>query len=242
MLALAVVAFAVAAEPAPRVETLLDDDALDQAVAEVAGQKLEAGPLLAAADKPAGDKPAADKPKTDRPHTSSSSSSGTGNAPQFAEAGAASTPQGKVFGVGLQLGYPTAITVKYMLRPDQGIVAGLGGFTGFDYGAGALSLHVDYLWHPNLLTQGEAYAVTWYIGGGGNIVIFNNPRQRAYLTGVTYYYYPTNIWLAARVPFGINLALTQLPFEIYLEAAPELLLFPSVSFGMGAAIGGRAYF
>ncbi len=40
----------------------------------------------------------------------------------------------------------------------------------------------------------------------------------------------------------ICLALTQLPFEIYLEAVPSILLFPGISFGLGAAIGGRFYF
>lgn len=157
-------------------------------------------------------------------------------------AGAASTPQGRTFGLGLQLGYPTAITVKYMLRPDQGLVAGLGGFSGFAYTAAGLSLHVDYVWHPTLLVTAEQFALTWYIGVGGNVLVFNTPRQQPFIRGLEYYYFPTNLWLAARVPLGINLALTQLPFEIYLEAVPSVLLFPGISFGLGAAIGGRFYF
>jgi Protein of unknown function (DUF3996) len=171
-----------------------------------------------------------------------SGGSSSAGAQSLPSAGSASTPQGRVFGLGLQLGYPTAITIKYMLRPDQGIVAGLGGFSGFVYNAPALSIHVDYVWHPTLLTSGEQFALTWYFGGGGNLFVFNSGRARPWLTGFEYYYYPTNIWLAARVPFGLNLALTQLPFEIYLEVVPSVLVFPAVSFGLGAAIGGRFYF
>ena len=172
----------------------------------------------------------------------SSGKSSAPRAPSFPPAGAGSTPQGRTFGLGLQIGYPTAITIKYMLRPDQGIVAGLGGFSGFAYSSAALSLHVDYVWHPTTLTSGEQFVLSWYIGRGGNVIIFNNPRQKPFIASFNYYYFPTNIWLAARVPLGVNLALTQLPFEIYLEAVPSILLFPGISFGLGAAIGGRFYF
>jgi hypothetical protein len=182
------------------------------------------------------------KKKSGSSGSSSSASSSSSSGPSLSGAGAAATPQGRVFGLGLQLGYPTAITIKYMLRADQGLVAGLGGFSGFAYAAPALSLHVDYVWHPTVLTSGEQFALSWYIGGGGNLYVFNARRPDRWLRGVEYYYYPTNIWLAARIPLGLNLALTQLPFEIYLEAVPSVLVFPAISFGLGAAIGGRFYF
>lgn len=166
----------------------------------------------------------------------------TSGAPTLGAAGAASTPQGRTFGIGLQLGYPTALTIKYMLRADQGIVGGIGGFSGFAYDVGAFSIHVDYVYHPHVLTRGEAFVLTWYVGGGANVMIFNNPRQRAFLPGVTYFYYPTSLWLAARVPIGVNVAMEQQPFEIYLEASPQVLIFPGLSFGLGAAIGARFYF
>ncbi len=157
-------------------------------------------------------------------------------------AGASSTPQGRTFGVGLQLGYPTALTVKYMLRPDQGLVAGIGGFSGLAYTAAALSLHADYLWHPLLLASTEVFGLTLYVGGGANVLVFADARQKTFIASLAYYYYPTNLWVAARVPLGANLALSQLPFEIYLEVVPSILVFPALGFGVGAAIGGRFYF
>ena len=186
-------------------------------------------PLLAQADD-------------DSERTPRARDSGGSGLPALETAGASSTPQGRTIGIGLQLGYPTALTLKYMLRADQGIVAGVGGFSGFAYDVAAFSLHVDYLYHPHVLTRGEAFVVTWYVGIGGNLIIFDNARQRSFLPGANYYYYPTYIWLAARVPLGISLSMTQQPIEIYLEATPHVLLFPGLSFGLGAAIGVRFYF
>lgn len=171
-----------------------------------------------------------------------SSSASTSGAPTLNAAGSASTPQGRTFGIGIQLGYPTALSLKYMLRADQGIQGGVGGFSGFAYDVGAFSLHADYVFHPHVLTRADVFALTWYVGGGANVLVFGNPRQRTFLPGLTYYYYPTTMWLAARVPIGVNLAFRQQPFEVFLEAVPSLLVFPGMSFGFGASLGGRFYF
>lgn len=162
--------------------------------------------------------------------------------PSFEAAGSASTPQGRALGIGLQLGYPTVLTLKYMLRADRGLVGGIGGFSGFAYDVGAFSLHGDYVYHPHVLARGETFVVTWYVGGGASVVIFNNPRQRSFLPGISYFYYPTTVWLAGRVPLGVTLAMEQQPMEIYLEATPMVLVFPGFSFGLGASIGARFYF
>jgi hypothetical protein len=188
---------------------------------------------------------AEDAPASDAPaEKSSGKSSGGSSAPKMpalSSAGASSTPQGRPFGFGLQLGYPTAVTLKYMLQPDQGIVAGIGGFSGFVYNAPALSLHVDYVWHPHQFTSTDVFALTWYFGGGGNVLIFNTPRYNPFIPWFEYYYSPTNIWLAARMPFGANIAFAQWPFEVYFELVPQLVVFPGVGFGLGGAIGFRFY-
>jgi hypothetical protein len=171
-----------------------------------------------------------------------SSSEGTSGQPTMGAAGSASTPQGRPFGIGLELGWPTAVTLKYMLRADQGIDAGFGGFTGFAYDARAFSLYGDYVYHPQVLTRSDVFALTWYIGGGANILVFDTARQRAFVQGIVYSYYPTNIWLAARMPIGVNIAFNQQPFEIFLQATPSLLLYPGITFGIGASLGGRFYF
>ena len=186
------------------------------------------------------------RPATERAHSSSSSSAGDAPAPSsavnLAPAGANATPQGRQFGIGLMLGYPVALTIKYMLKPDQGIAAGLGAFSGFIYDRGSVTVFVDYVYHPHLLTAGEAFALTWYIGGGGQVII-NDRYSSPYVRGVLYpgFNYGSQFWLAARVPIGVNLALAQAPLEVFLEASPSILVFPALSFGIGASIGLRFY-
>lgn len=189
----------------------------------------------------------ADRPAPDKKSSGSSSSSGsdgpaTSTATNLAPAGAYATPQGRQFGIGLELGYPVALIIKYMLKSDQGIAAGIGAFSGFVYDRSSVTVFVDYLVHPHLLTAGEAFALTWYIGGGGQLII-NDRFSSPYVRGVLYpgFYYGSPFWLAARVPIGVNLALTQAPLEVFLEGVPSILVFPALSFGIGASIGLRFY-
>jgi hypothetical protein len=227
--------------------TPIDDAMLDAAVRGAADEVLALA--LSAPDlAPPGAAPFtpfAPLAQTARPRESRAGSDTTAEhtdeGPVFGAAGGAATPQGRTFGIGLQLGFPTALTLKYMLRPDQGISGGIGGMSGFVYNVGAFSLHAEYVYHPMVLAASDQYTVTWYVGGGANILVFGNPRQQTLLPRLTYYYFPTSVWLAARVPLGLNLAFSQQPFEIFLEAAPSLLLFPGLSFGLGGSIGARFY-
>lgn len=180
------------------------------------------------------------------PSRGGSGSTGSGPAGpasvNLAAAGAASTPQGRTFGIGVQLGLPVALVIKYMLQPNQGIGAGLGGFSGFVLNSGSVTVFVDYLYHPHLLTAGEAFSLTWFIGGGGQIII-NDRFATPYIRGVLYpgFYYGSYFWLAGRVPLGLNLALAQAPLEVYAELVPSLLVFPALTFGIGGAVGVRFY-
>ncbi|MBI1945561.1 MAG: DUF3996 domain-containing protein [Deltaproteobacteria bacterium] len=165
----------------------------------------------------------------------------TTTAVNLAPAGAAATPQGRQFGIGLELGYPVALTIKYMLQPDQGIAAGLGAFSGFVYNHSSVTVYVDYVYHPHLLTAGEAFALTWYVGGGGQVII-NDRFSTPWVPGILYSGFGYgSVWFAARVPIGVNLALAQAPIEVFLEAVPSVLVFPVVSFGVGGSIGMRFY-
>jgi len=146
---------------------------------------------------------------------------------------------GKQIGVGLQLGAPTAVTAKFMLAPDQGLVAGIGAGYGFFF-APALSVHVDYLWHPSVLSAGDAFALSWFIGGGGWIGLWD--RFGRPVVGYAYYFGYAPISLAVRVPIGLSLALRAIPLELYGEVVPALSVFPWLGFGMGLSIGARFYF
>jgi hypothetical protein len=129
-----------------------------------------------------------------------------------------------------------------MLQADQGIVFGVGALSGFIYNSGSFTVYGDYVFHPHLLTSSDQFALTWYVGGGVQIMLPAGRFDRPVFVGIPYYYTPAPIWLAARVPIGLNIALAQSPFEIYLEAVPGILVFPAITFGLGASLGGRFYF
>jgi hypothetical protein len=156
--------------------------------------------------------------------------------------GRAVSPQGRTFGIGLQLGSPTALTIKYMLTGDQGIVAGIGGSPGYYFdGHFALSIHADYLWHPHVLAAAPPFRLSWYLGGGLQALVFGVYGRRNY-AGYSYFNGYDGFGLIGRVPLGLDLAFTQIPFEIYVELVPAVVIFPYIGFGIGGAIGGRFYF
>lgn len=151
------------------------------------------------------------------------------------------SPQGKQFGIGLQLGAPTALTLKYMVTGDQALVAGLGAGIGWDP---SISLHVDYVWHPTVLASMGWGSLSWFIGGGGWLSFsggnYGNGRWGPQYYG--YLYTVSPFALGARLPIGLDLAFSQVPIEVYLEADPMLVLFPRIAFGLGGTLGGRFYF
>jgi hypothetical protein len=153
--------------------------------------------------------------------------------------GASAAPQGKTFGVGVQLGWPTAFTGKYFLTPDQGLAFGLGVLSPHRYGSGAASLHVDYLWHPHTLARSPAFDLSWYVGGGLGINVFQFREFPDY--GIAWTGRREQFFLAARVPVGFSSAITALPFEVYGELVPSVLVYPAFSVGLGAAFGFRYF-
>src|SRR6202020_786127 len=60
------------------------------------------------------------------------------------------TPEGRTFGLGLQLGFPSAVTLEGVVSDHTSVVAGIGAF-GYRFFTPALSFYVDYLWHPGIL-------------------------------------------------------------------------------------------
>jgi len=199
------------------------------------------------------------KKKSSKKKSGKSTSSGSGSSSSGVNIGSQSSaggvsPEGKQMGVGLQIGSPTGLTGKYMLTGNQGVVAGVGA------GLGGLSVHLDYLWHPQVLAVADPFRLSWYLGLGGWLGFFPYPNgvpglgyfgpnfAYGYYNGhLAFMYLPYNLlWFApsfaVRVPLGLSLALRQLPIEIYGGLTPSVLVFPGIGFGLGGEIGGRIYF
>jgi hypothetical protein len=147
----------------------------------------------------------------------------------------------RTFGVGFQLGEPTAITAKVFVTStsayDFGV--GFGGWcydgNGHNYACdslqGYLSLHADYLYQENIVNRTNR--LDWYAGFGGRVVLWNyGPGSSA-----------DGVALLARVPIGIAAAFRRPSFlEPYLEVAPALRVFPPLWFTIDVALGVRAFF
>ncbi len=151
-------------------------------------------------------------------------------------------PQLSGVGIGLQVGSPTALTIKFAGVQQNGFVLGIGaGFNYYDRFGPSLSVHGDYLLHLATLVHDSQLAVTFYagvglwvaIGGTGYGGFYNN---RAYYTGLN------NFGVGVRVPLGLSLSFGAAPVEIYLELDPALFVFPGVNFGVGASLGFRWHF
>lgn len=154
---------------------------------------------------------------------------------------ASQSPAGRQFGIGLQVGAPTALTIKYMVAADQGLVVGVGAGFGWRGGFGVgLSIHADYLFHVAQLIRNDALTLSAYLGPGLWLTVFNG----GYGFGGGYYYAGTFglFGVGVRVPMGLNMAFNAAPIEIYLELDPALFLFPGIDFGIGASLGFRFYF
>jgi hypothetical protein len=150
---------------------------------------------------------------------------------------------GSGFGIGLQIGTPTALTVKF---PASGadIVLGLGvGYGGGfrNYGFAGLSIHGDYLFNVAQLVQTGDVGVNAYIGPGLWLTLFHGGYGYR-VPGSYYYSRETFLGLGVRFPLGINARFANAPVEIYLELDPAIFVFPGIDGFIGASLGFRWFF
>ncbi len=170
----------------------------------------------------------APKPKKKR---RSSSSSG----------GLSSTPWGKSFGIGLQLGAPSAITGKLKLEHNTAVIFGLGG--GWSWGLGSgLELSLGYVVHPSLIGSYDAVNLSWYVGGAIDVSVLSHYNSSNVAVLRIYPYNTAPIGLAGHIPLGLDFQFRALPLSLYVELTPGIDLFPVVGPRLGLALGARFFF
>lgn len=152
------------------------------------------------------------------------------------------TPGNKKFGIGLQAGYPSGLTLKAMASRNEAWVFGIGVGSGWAFFNPGLSLHADYVVHPSTLINAAGFDMSWYFGVGGWANIFNGAVPSPYGPNFLWYPFFSSAWFGARVPIGLSMAVQPIPLEIYAEAVPSLLVFPQIAFGSGVDVGFRLYF
>jgi hypothetical protein len=129
-------------------------------------------------------------------------------------------------GVGVIVGEPTGISIKYRNFPIMGIAWSIENH---------LHLHADY-WISHRSLSGP---VSWYWGVGGKITFFDkgnegvgnlDPEDDKEYTGV-----------GVRVPVGLQYYI--LPeLELFAEIVPGFAFLPGTDFELEGGIGARYYF
>jgi hypothetical protein len=149
------------------------------------------------------------------------------------------------FGLGFQIGEPTAITAKAFVGGAHAFDFGLGfGGWGYDwcrdsngnsYRCGNVnhnfSFHMDYLYQENLVNRTNR--LDWYVGFGGRLI------THAYGSNELGH----DVVVLARVPLGIAATFRRPDFlEAYHEIAPAIVIVPPLDFTIDVGLGVRAYF
>jgi hypothetical protein len=128
-------------------------------------------------------------------------------------------------GVGLSLGEPTGLNVKYWLNDTEAIDGGAGwSFSGHD----SLQIHGDYLFHRFDIIASEEGTdrVPLYYGIGARIKAEDSHDRTVF---------------GIRVPLGVSYLFADAPFDLFAEIVPILDLTPDVDLGLNIAIGFRFY-
>jgi len=129
----------------------------------------------------------------------------------------------KKFGVGVIVGEPTGITIKYMLDDKSAIDAGIGWETSGD---NEFHIYGDYLYHMNDLIKVPQGKLPLYFGGG---VRFINREKKDNKFGI-------------RIPVGLEYLFGNVPLAAFFELVPILNLTPDTDFDFEAGIGIRFFF
>jgi len=122
--------------------------------------------------------------------------------------------------IGIMLGEPTGISAKQWIGGDSSIdVAVAWSFLG----AGSFYAHADYQVHFDDLDI-DTGDLLWFVGAGVKTSI------------------SSTFSLGLRIPLGLVYQFAEAPIEIFVEAAPGMLVFPAVTFNGGGGIGVRFRF
>lgn len=136
-----------------------------------------------------------------------------------------------VFGIGLCIGEPTGVAAKLYLEDDRAIQ----GAFGFTFANSGLQVHADYVLHPYILQDKDAFTMPVYVGPGVRFIQYEKGRD-----GERY------IALGVRGVGGVLFDFKEIPLDVFAEIAlvAEYGFADGEGFGLAlnAGIGARYYF
>jgi len=134
------------------------------------------------------------------------------------------------FGLGLIVGEPTGLSMKYWLD-DEHAIDGAAAWTFSDNDS--FELHGDYLWHnfDLIVPESTSGKVPVYYGLGARVKFKDDNGH-----------HDDKAAFGIRVPLGIGYLFAEAPFDLFAEIAPILDLTPDTDLEINAAVGVRFYF
>lgn len=141
------------------------------------------------------------------------------------------------FGLGIMLGYPTAISAKYYLGGRANAIDAALASASYRFGErGGAYVHVTYLWHPSVLTSNEAFDMPWHVGIGGVVWSrywgWRGPDQDWY----------GDTAAGVRVPFGLDFDLHDIRLQFFGDVAIHVFIVPGLFIDVAGSVGARWYF
>ncbi|HRC54856.1 MAG TPA: hypothetical protein PKU97_02985 [Kofleriaceae bacterium] len=134
-------------------------------------------------------------------------------------------------GLGLYIGEPTGVAAKLYLEDDRA----LQGAFGFAFAGDGFQVHADYVFHPYILQDKDAFTMPVYVGPGLRFI-----QYRAGRDGDQY------VAVGVRGVAGMLFDFKELPLDVFVEVAGvvEYGFADSAGFGVtiNAGAGARYYF
>jgi hypothetical protein len=144
--------------------------------------------------------------------------------------------EGGPFGLGLIVGSPTGISVKYYLGESGQAIDGAVGWAFVS--SNGIQVHADYLWHPLVLTSDPSFTLPLHVGVGVRVLDHDRGREG-----------DDNLHVALRAPVGITFDFTEIPLDVFLEVALLLDFHGAegqdenhIGLDLNAGVGVRYYF
>ena len=108
------------------------------------------------------------------------------------------------FGAGIIIGEPTGLSAKLYLEDDQALQAAVA----LSAVVGGFQVHVDYLFHPRILEERDAFTLPFYLGPGVSLLQHGAGRDG-----------DDDFRIGLRLVAGILFDFKELPIDVFAEAA-----------------------
>lgn len=156
---------------------------------------------------------------------------GAALAPDDDEPSSSSAVEKGTFGLGLYIGEPTGVSAKLYLEDDRAVQ----GAFGFAFAGDGFQVHADYVFHPYILQDKEAFTMPVYVGPGARFIQYRAGRDA-----------DRYVALGVRAVAGMLFDFKEIPLDVFVEVAgvAEYGFADSAGFGvtLNAGAGARYYF